>query len=615
VSLSNLRMGSGIVVCFQVVLFLLLSLGHLWLGGRVLEGIERRWGAFGAGAAARYLLGLLLHLTLAFFFVSAGGPWLVATFLPTLLALLQWRVTRKQLSACRIPAHPHFLLWFTVIFALGLSLIQAVNGIATPWANNYGDFAFHMGMISSFAFGDNIPPQYHIYPGVRLSYPFLLNFWAAMLWRLTPDIQQLPKLVPDYQALPIILALQWTVCWSLVYHFCQGNRFWLLPWAILLGGGSFFALGNNSGPLISAGYPWTSFLTTIWVPQRTSVGGLVVLLAAVTSFHRWRENRSLGRGGLILSGFLLGLSPIVHTHFFLVGCGYIGVSLVSLIPIRAPTAGARASASTDLLAWGAALLPCVLFIPWLIGKADAPGDMGKLMWGWMVPPIEGQGQLKRVVDVWLFNAAPWFAVVGIFWLVIKRHRELLVLSLLFVGANLVQLAFWDWDQIKLFLGIYVVSLALWTTTTTRLAWMLHLLCVVLMVPTTYECTKLFAAGDMSTVYSKEDLVRAAQIVATTPPDAIMLAKPNHNSIVTLTGRKLFIGYDGTLWSHGIPYEARRPVLSDLTQAAECDPHLGKPVCATYLVWTEVEQEQWHRPLPGSGFEGTPLSYLYTIKRN
>ena len=608
-------MGSGIVVCIQILLFLLLSVGHLWLGASVLRSIERRYGAFGPGAALSYVLGLLLHLTVGFFFVSAGGPWLVATFLPSVLALARWRFTREQLCACRIPAHPNFLLWFSIIFALGLSLIQAVNGIATPWANNYGDFAFHMGMISSFAFGDNIPPQYHIYPGVRLSYPFLLNFWAAMLWRLTPDIQGLPALVPDYRALPIILTLQWTVCWTLVYHFCQGSRFWLLPWAILLGGGSFFALGNNSGALISGGYPWTSFLTTIWVPQRTSVGGLVVLLAAVSSFHRWRWDHSVGRGWLLLSGLLLGLSPIVHTHFFLVGCGYIGLSLLSWVPLRGAAQEPRRSSVNDLLCWSATVLPCVLFLPWLIGKAGAPGDMGKLMWGWMVPSVEGQSQLKRVIDVWLFNAAPWFGVVGTFWLVVKRHREFLVLTLLFIAANLMQLAFWDWDQLKIFLGIYVVSLTLWTTTATRLAWMLHLLCVVLMVPTTYECTKLFAGGDMSTVYAKEDLTRAAQIVAKTPPDAIFLAKPNHNSIVTLTGRKLFIGYDGTLWSHGIPYEMRRPVLSDLTRAAECDVHQGEPICATHLVWTEMEQEQWHRPLPGSGFEGTSLSYLYTVKRN
>src|SRR3990172_13320925 len=44
----------------------------------------------------------------------------------------------------------------------------------------YGDISLHLGIISSFAFGNNFPPQNPILTGVKISYPFLVDFITAI---------------------------------------------------------------------------------------------------------------------------------------------------------------------------------------------------------------------------------------------------------------------------------------------------------------------------------------------------------------------------------------------------------------------------------------------------
>jgi hypothetical protein len=60
-----------------------------------------------------------------------------------------------------------------------------------------------------------------------------------------------------------------------------------------------------------------------------------------------------------------------------------------------------------------------------------------------------------------------------------------------------------------------------------------------------------------------DLLVAAQIREMTPPRALILHTPIHNSPLILTGRRSFMGYAGHLWSHGIDYEQREAALQEM----------------------------------------------------
>src|SRR5262249_35469713 len=52
-------------------------------------------------------------------------------------------------------------------------MFESRGEVFTAFANNLGDLPFHVQVISSFAHGDNFPPEDPTYAGVRFTYPFI----------------------------------------------------------------------------------------------------------------------------------------------------------------------------------------------------------------------------------------------------------------------------------------------------------------------------------------------------------------------------------------------------------------------------------------------------------
>src|SRR5215510_6634895 len=61
------------------------------------------------------------------------------------------------------------------------------DGMRTAPANNYGDLPFHFSVITSFAYGENMPPQNPIFAGMKFTYPFLIDFLTAFFIRCGAD--------------------------------------------------------------------------------------------------------------------------------------------------------------------------------------------------------------------------------------------------------------------------------------------------------------------------------------------------------------------------------------------------------------------------------------------
>ena len=55
-------------------------------------------------------------------------------------------------------------------------MIERPDGIYTGVLNNFGDLPFHLSVITSFAYGQNFPPEDPTFAGVRFTYPFLTDF-------------------------------------------------------------------------------------------------------------------------------------------------------------------------------------------------------------------------------------------------------------------------------------------------------------------------------------------------------------------------------------------------------------------------------------------------------
>lgn len=474
------------------------------------------------------LVGLLVHLGVTFALVAFGAPvWIgLIILLPCLLGV-------KHLPHGKLRYQPSWneVAWQIVIFLLGVSELSCVSGLATPWQNEWGDLPVHIGIISSFAKAQNFPPEYILFAGTRLTYPFLFHLWTAIFWWIDSE---------NLYLLRLIFLFQWQLLWSLVFLFLRGKHAQgFAPWLILLGGGSLATLGAGSGQLISEGHPWTVFLTTVWLPQKTFLPGLVLSLAIVRIFLGTLRKRM---EFVSLAGFLCGITPLMHGHTWLMTCCFVaGLCLV------------RREWKTFVM-FSIWMWPLIFTLPLLLGKFG----MLHLSFGWSVV-----GKPVFLIQPWFRDIAIWIPLLFMLLWKMRLRQEGGVLLLLFLVFQCVHLCAWEWDQVKFFIAIYAFAVASLSLRWYAVRPIHRMLCVALVIPSILEIAVLFNRGDMFQIYTEQDVAVAAIIEKNTPQDAVIIAPAFHNSAVTLSGRKLFLGYPGTVTSHGLPLESREPLYHSL----------------------------------------------------
>ena len=91
-----------------------------------------------------------------------------------------WRMTGIDPEGLDLRPHPFF----------DRAVIEDSTGLSTGLLNNYGDLPFHISVITSFAYGNNFPPEDPTYAGVRFTYPFASDFISAMFLRCGADLRQ-----------------------------------------------------------------------------------------------------------------------------------------------------------------------------------------------------------------------------------------------------------------------------------------------------------------------------------------------------------------------------------------------------------------------------------------
>jgi len=73
---------------------------------------------------------------------------------------------------------------------------------------------------------------------------------------------------------------------------------------------------------------------------------------------------------------------------------------------------------------------------------------------------------------------------------------------------------------------------------------------------------LFKEGDFI-LYHPSQIKWAQKIRELTEPDAVILERPHYATITNLAGRRVPMGYEGHLWTHGTPYLQREADLQAL----------------------------------------------------
>lgn len=570
-----------------IALWLFLSLCHIILGKQIASMLKSSSAKL--GYSVHYILGLQIHLLVCFFLKFVGLPWVVALCTPLILCLSNPKEFKILLSAIRINPTINLICWVAITLVTGISLIDGNNGLGTIWRNNYGDSAIHFSIITSFVFGNNFPPEYPVLAGAPLSYPFLYDFWTAALWWLTAD----------FRDLPILFILQWFNVWLAIYYILDGDRNRIFPWMLLFGGGAikYAHWWQNAGDLIGEGKYWTTFISTIWVPQRASILGIATTLSAlkiVQVFYIQTSNRR----DLLLAGLILSLSLLIHTHFFLVAVIFILSWLIFRILLN--NWNKVTDYCYDLLHFGVGLFPSLALAPLIMQKRSLvkiDPDFLQKWWPNLMSPSTG--------------LAGWIILAVMLLAFAKRYCELLAMALLFIIGLYLKTSNWDWDQIKIFIGIYIVFVSLWAHLRDPLSNYARYLGIILIVPGFISLVQPFKNFTVNNIYSPEVIKQADAIRTATPENAIILAAHDHNSVITLTGRKMYFGYPGWMWSHGLSdiSDARIALSKPLSKILDCPKQAQHP-CPDFLWWGPAEKNFFELQEPGPGFQSTAVPGLY-----
>ncbi|NDD64632.1 MAG: hypothetical protein EBZ36_11770 [Acidobacteria bacterium] len=564
-----------------------------------LAGLDRReWFGFGVviGLAGLAWLGLAVLLTI--------GPGLAAwlTIVGVELIMFAWLVWAGWLrlsAGCRLlttgrrirALHTiRSVIWYGGwVLLLGWIASRVVgfdeSGMITSPANNYGDLAFHLSVISSFAYGGNLPPENPIYAGTSFTYPFLIDLLTAIPagmgagWQTSFFIVNFPlllSLVAIMESLGRRLtgSLRAGRLAAIVFVFNGGLGFLKFcaeltqfqPLDRLNGVAGLLAnlpetyTINNHLSFVGIEIPlhYGNLITSLLIPQRSllfglPVAGMIIILWRLgldASDVRECRRRLLGAG--ILSGML----PLLHAH------GFMAV-MMAAVPLALIFRRRE---------WGAFFLPAVtLALPQALWLGQTGARKALFNWHFWWEAGEVNPLLFWLANTGLFLVLLVAVIAALTW---RRDRRLvfyLPFLLWFIVPNLVQLAPWVWDNIKIFVYWGMVSSILVGLGLTWLAGSRRVilraaglaLLALLTLSGLLDVWRGLSPVEKVVLLTQEDLRVAARLREMTEPRALILHAPIHNSPVILTGRRSLMGYPGHLWSHGIDYAEREADLREM----------------------------------------------------
>src|SRR5215213_5720291 len=475
------------------------------------------------------------------------------------------------------------------------AVIQDETGISTGLLNNYGDLPFHLSVITSFAFGNNFPPEDPTYAGVRFTYPFLSDFVSAVFVRCGADLRQ-SMFIENF-----ILALSFIGLvhrWALVMLRDRLAAI-ITPLLVLLNGGMGWVLlfdkaGKSESGLFGVlldlppsftvmpetTWRWGNAISALLVPQR---GFLMGLPLATIAFTQWwlatekarpPENLKKGRASdkkksvwneptqtrplntrrMIAAGVAAGLLPLVHAHSFVVVMAMAGC--LALIQIR----------WREWFAFFA--VASVIAIPQLLWSTMHSAVDAGSFFAWEIGWDHGQ---ENPVYFWFKNTGVFIPLLLAAVLIkngsyiVPRRLLLFYLpfTLCFVVPNFVKMAPWIWDNIKVLYYWWLASAPIVALLLAKL-WqqgrIRRIIAAVLFVCVTLAGTLDVAGIALRSikyqVFDADGLRFAELIKAQTAPRSLIIHAPVHNTPVFLTGRRSLMGYPGHIWTHGLQFVQR-----------------------------------------------------------
>lgn len=310
------------------------------------------------GALTRLLLGsvtgsvLLQWIPVLFAFVFDFTLLSHVLALVAMLPLLIWggrgktttnrldiRTLLKQASYHKgflILAGATMLLWIYLLHTHTIPLNEA--GAMMTGQCTYGDMNMHLGFITSIANQGTFPPEYSLFPGAKLSYPFLSDSISSSIYLMGASLRYayiLPMVAAFLQILGSVYLLAHSILRSrakailtYLFFFLNGGLgfFYFINWSreggytlkdIFTG---FYTTPTN---LVEHNIRWVNVIADMFLPQRATLFGYAILFPAIWLLYKavFQDRKKY----FLPAGILVSALPMIHTHSFL-GMGLISAA-------------------------------------------------------------------------------------------------------------------------------------------------------------------------------------------------------------------------------------------------------------------------------------------------
>jgi hypothetical protein len=506
------------------------------------------------------------------------------------------------------------------------AVIQDDTGLSTGLLNNFGDLPFHLSVITSFAFGNNFPPEDPTYAGVRFTYPFISDFVSAIFVRCGADLRQSMFIENFILGLAFIGLVH---RWALVILRDRLAAV-ITPLLVLLNGGLGWVLlfdkaGSNERGLFGVlldlppsftvipdtTWRWGNAISALLVPQRGFLMGLPLATIAFTQWwiatskeqqaestspqqkarpgsrgkNVWHEDTRtrlpIATRRMIAAGVAAGLLPLVHAHSFVVVMAMAGC--LALIHIR----------WWEWLAFF--VVASAVALPQLLWSTSHSAVDASSFFAWELGWDHGQ---ENPFWFWFKNTGLFIPLVLAAVLVkddgyvVGRRLLLFYLpfTLCFIIPNFVKMAPWIWDNIKVLFYWWLASAPLVALLLAKL-WrggrIRKLIAVLLFVSVTFAGALDVAGIALRSVKYQvfdTDGLRFAELVKTkTAPRSLIIHAPVHNTPVFLSGRRSLMGYPGHIWTHGLQFVQREAEIKRIYLGAPDADQLMKTYGVDYAV--------------------------------
>ena len=568
--------------------------------------------------------------------------------------LATWQKAKTKLEGANVEKVFSFAYYFAILIILWWFFDRAMfvtkEGIFTGSTHNLGDLPFHLGAIFSFTDGQNFPPENPSYAFAKFTYPFMADLISASFVKLGSTVRGAMYIQNVCLGFSLVVLLE-RFTFKLTGNRLAGK---IAPLLLMFSGGlgfmiffkdywqgtkDFFEFIYNlpaDYTIHDKGIRWGNALTTLFLTQRSILLGMPLTLIVLqklwetftseklsteiepridTNEYQSNETSSVSHFPLpiFIVGLLAGTLPLIHAH-----------SLLVLFVISAFLFFFRLDKWREWIAFAIGVSFVAVFeLLWaMTGSATRLTEFVAWHFGWD----------KRESDFFVF----WVKNLGLFipllfaglYLTFSLHRKeekenelqtntnergleestgrpalstqlllfYLPFTLLFIVPNLIKLAPWEWDNIKVLIYWFVASIPFVALVLAKL-WEKNLAlkfvaaaCLILLTFSgALDVWRVMSKQVNWNVFSKDSVAIAEQIKQKTAPKALFLNAPTYNSTVVLSGRRSFMRFSGHLSSYGIDYGPREDEVKKIYEGTSSADALLQKNNIEYIVVSPEER--------------------------